>query len=321
MPCPHRDSPHAGRLRLRPATRADRPAPRAERSASRLLDGPATPVDRAFTDLPACCSPATCWCSTTRGSSRPACSAKSPPAARSKRWSNACCPATRCWPTCAPASHRARAAGALCRGAFDAEVLGRGGPDGVAVPPALSGRPARAAGGARPCAAAALHHPCRRRRRRGALPDRVCQPARRRGRAHRRLALRRMPCWPRCGPRRAARPCHAACGRRHLPAGAQWPRWPNTRCTASGSRWAAAHRGRHHPHPRRRRPHRGRGHHGTLRALESAARGGPRCRPARGETDIFITPGFRFRVVDLLLTNFHLPRSTLMMLCQRLCRP
>jgi S-adenosylmethionine:tRNA ribosyltransferase-isomerase len=33
-----------------------------------------------------------------------------------------------------------------------------------------------------------------------------------------------------------------------------------------------------------------------------------------GDTDIFITPGFEFRVVDLLVTNFHLPRSTLMML-------
>jgi S-adenosylmethionine:tRNA ribosyltransferase-isomerase len=51
----------------------------------------------------------------------------------------------------------------------------------------------------------------------------------------------------------------------------------------------------------------------TLRALESAARGGELLAGAR-ETDIFITPGFEFRVVDRLVTNFHLPRSTLMML-------
>jgi S-adenosylmethionine:tRNA ribosyltransferase-isomerase len=51
----------------------------------------------------------------------------------------------------------------------------------------------------------------------------------------------------------------------------------------------------------------------TLRALESAARGGT-LAPHAGETDIFITPGFEFRVVDLLLTNFHLPKSTLLML-------
>jgi S-adenosylmethionine:tRNA ribosyltransferase-isomerase len=51
----------------------------------------------------------------------------------------------------------------------------------------------------------------------------------------------------------------------------------------------------------------------TLRALESAARGGALEAGAR-ETDIFITPGFEFRVVDTLLTNFHLPKSTLLML-------
>ena len=51
----------------------------------------------------------------------------------------------------------------------------------------------------------------------------------------------------------------------------------------------------------------------TLRALESAARGGSLQAGAR-ETDIFITPGFEFRVVDVLVTNFHLPKSTLLML-------
>jgi S-adenosylmethionine:tRNA ribosyltransferase-isomerase len=52
----------------------------------------------------------------------------------------------------------------------------------------------------------------------------------------------------------------------------------------------------------------------TLRALESAARASGRLQAYRGDTDIFITPGFNFRVVDRLLTNFHLPKSTLMML-------
>ena len=51
----------------------------------------------------------------------------------------------------------------------------------------------------------------------------------------------------------------------------------------------------------------------SLRALESAGRDGT-LRAGSAETDIFITPGFRFRIVDALVTNFHLPRSTLLML-------
>ena len=51
-----------------------------------------------------------------------------------------------------------------------------------------------------------------------------------------------------------------------------------------------------------------------LRLLETAAAGDGAVRPFRGETDLFITPGYRFRAVDKLMTNFHLPRSTLFML-------
>jgi S-adenosylmethionine:tRNA ribosyltransferase-isomerase len=52
----------------------------------------------------------------------------------------------------------------------------------------------------------------------------------------------------------------------------------------------------------------------SLRLLESAARDDGTIAPFEGDTAIFITPGYRFRAVDVLLTNFHLPRSTLFML-------
>jgi S-adenosylmethionine:tRNA ribosyltransferase-isomerase len=52
----------------------------------------------------------------------------------------------------------------------------------------------------------------------------------------------------------------------------------------------------------------------SLRLLESAAAEDGTIKPFAGETAIFITPGYRFRAVDILMTNFHLPRSTLFML-------
>ena len=52
----------------------------------------------------------------------------------------------------------------------------------------------------------------------------------------------------------------------------------------------------------------------SLRLLETAARATGTLQPFVGDTDIFITPGYRFNAVDVLMTNFHLPRSTLFML-------
>ena len=52
----------------------------------------------------------------------------------------------------------------------------------------------------------------------------------------------------------------------------------------------------------------------SLRLLETAAAEDGTVRPFSGDTALFITPGYRFRAVDMMLTNFHLPRSTLFML-------
>lgn len=56
----------------------------------------------------------------------------------------------------------------------------------------------------------------------------------------------------------------------------------------------------------------------SVRALESASINGL-LQPANSETDIFIYPGFEFRVVDAIITNFHLPKSTLLMLVSAFC--
>jgi S-adenosylmethionine:tRNA ribosyltransferase-isomerase len=52
----------------------------------------------------------------------------------------------------------------------------------------------------------------------------------------------------------------------------------------------------------------------SLRLIESAADADGRVAPFEGETSLYILPGYRFKVPDLMLTNFHLPRSTLFML-------
>ena len=56
----------------------------------------------------------------------------------------------------------------------------------------------------------------------------------------------------------------------------------------------------------------------SLRLLESAADEQGQIRPFEGDTAIFITPGYRFKAIDGLMTNFHLPRSTLFMLVSAL---
>src|SRR5262249_14591230 len=57
----------------------------------------------------------------------------------------------------------------------------------------------------------------------------------------------------------------------------------------------------------------------SLRLLETASGNDGVIHPFEGETALFITPGYRFRAVDVMMTNFHLPRSTLFMLVAAFC--
>ncbi len=57
----------------------------------------------------------------------------------------------------------------------------------------------------------------------------------------------------------------------------------------------------------------------ALRTVESAADDMGVIKPFAGDTSIFITPGYRFKAVDAMMTNFHLPRSTLFMLVSAFC--
>ena len=91
--------------------------------------------------------------------------------------------------------------------------------------------------------------------------------------------------------------------------------WTSTSCTASGSTSVP----RLVAKIRRTRERGGRVAAGTtvVRALESALRDGE-VQPFAGETQIFIFPGYRIRSIDALITNFHLPESTLLMLVSAL---
>jgi S-adenosylmethionine:tRNA ribosyltransferase-isomerase len=57
----------------------------------------------------------------------------------------------------------------------------------------------------------------------------------------------------------------------------------------------------------------------SLQILETASANDATIAPFAGETSLFITPGYRFKAIDALLTNFHLPRSTLFMLASAFC--
>ena len=167
-------------------------------------------------------------------------------------------------------------------------------------------------------AAAALHHATRPTPRTSALPDRLRARARRGRGADRRAAFRRSRCLRALrATRRRARLADAARRRRHLPAGARARISPSTACTASATRFPQATvagdrrraRARGGTVDRRRHDHAAR-----ARSPPRANRGDSSTAGERAKPICSSRPATAFRVVDRLITNFHLPKSTLLML-------
>ena len=296
---------------------AQRPAePRDAARLLRVTPADAWPTARSAT-CRTCCGPATCWCSTTPASSRPGSSAGA-----ARRPSRSRC--TRRWRLALARLRQAgQAAAAGDRGRLRRRFLGRGRREAArrARSAALRPRRRRADGGparARRDAAAALHHAAGGRRcaRPADYQTMFARAGGRRRRADRRRCISPPALLARPGGARhrlGAR--DAACRRRHLPAG-QGRRHRTTMCMHA--EWGEIdRRDRGEPinaRARRGRPDRRGRHDQPAPAGERRGDGRHACSPFAGDTRLFILPGYRFRAVDLLLTNFHLPRSTLFML-------
>ena len=292
--------------------------PAAERSGSRLLhlDDASQLHDRRFADLTGLLRSGDLLVFNDTRVIKARLNGHRPPAARSRCWSSAS-RADRALAHVRASKSPGPGMGLRLADAFDAVVLGREGElfdirfsgpvldlldahGATPLPPYIT-HEADAGDDAR-------YRPCTR-----ANPA----PSRR----HRRPALRSGHAGPVGRPGRGARLRHAACGRGHLPAGAGRqagrPHHARRMVHVPQAAWTPS------PPPRARRVIAV----GTtsVRALESAAAQtagsnapGMPLAAAQGDTRLFITPGYQYRVVDALVTNFHLPQSTLLMLVSAL---